>query len=105
MEKVSPCLQKLFGSRPYTNRDWSDNRIIGSGDDARYYYIENCFVSEDNKHLAGSYLIIRDNTEEHRKMQQELYHSTHDALTDLYTKQHLFERIRTVLDQNLNTTD
>ena len=98
LEKVSSQLKKLFGERPFTNRDWSDNRVVGSGDDARYYYIENCFVSEDNKHLAGSYLIIRDNTEEQRRLQRELYNSTHDSLTDLYTKQHLYECIRTTLN-------
>lgn len=100
LEKVSQGIKNIFGERPYTNKDWSDNRVIGMGANSKYYYLQNCFVSEDNKYLAGSYLIIRDNTEEQRKIQRDLYNSTHDSLTGLYTKQHLYDIVRTTLDNN-----
>lgn len=104
LENVSDRLQNMFGQRKFTNKDWSDNRVVGSGDDARFYYMENHFVSEDSKHLAGSYLLIRDNTEERRKVLRDIYNSTHDIMTGLYTKQYMFECIRKVLDSD-NDTD
>jgi diguanylate cyclase (GGDEF)-like protein len=97
-EEVSPVLRKMFGERPFTHDDWSYKRIIGSGEDASYYTLENYFVSEDSKHLAGSYLIVRDDTEEQKKIKRDLYNSTHDSLTGLYTKQYLFTSIAEVLE-------
>lgn len=104
LDSVSHRLKKMFGERPFTNKDWSDTRIVDSNNSNMYYYIENHFVSEDNKHLAGSYLIIRDNTENQRKLQRDLYNSTHDSLTGLYTKQYLYERVRTILDDDVETS-
>ena len=103
LEEVPSHLKALFGQRKFTNKDWSDNRVVGTGDNARYYYIENHFVSEDSKHLAGSYLIIRDNTEEQLKIQRDIYNSTHDGMTKLYTKQYLFERIKKKLNDEKDT--
>ena len=97
-EEVSPVLRKMFGERPFTHDDWSYKRIIGSGEDASYYTLENYFVSEDSKHLAGFYLIVRDDTEEQKKIKRDLYNSTHDSLTGLYTKQYLFTSIAEVLE-------
>lgn len=94
LEKVSASLKKKFGSRKFTREDWTDRYIIGSGDDAEYYVVENHFVKEDKKHLAGSFLVIRDVTENEKKIQNELYASNHDSLTDLFTKQHLYDKIR-----------
>ena len=103
LEEVPSHLKALFGQRKFTNKDWSDNRVVGTGDNARYYYIENHFVSEDSKHLAGYYLIIRDNTEEQLKIQRDIYNSTHDGMTKLYTKQYLFERIKKKLNDEKDT--
>lgn len=103
IERVSESLIETFGSRPFTKNDWCDEMVIGSGDDARYYQMENHFVSESRKYLAGSYLIIRDRTEEQKRLRRELYNSTHDSLTDLYSKQHLFECIRKKLESDIET--
>ena len=103
LEEVSPRLRKKFGKRPFSNKDWSDTRTIEADGKTMYYYIENHFVSEDSKHLAGSYLIIRDVTEEQLRVQRELYNSTHDSMTGLYTKQYLYECIRKKLDNETET--
>ena len=104
LDEVSARLKKMFGPQQFTNKDWIDTRVVGTGEEARYYYIENHFVSEDSKHLAGSYLIIRDNTEEQRKVQRDIYNSTHDSMTGLYTKQYMFESIRNLLDRDNETS-
>ena len=103
LDEVHNRLIKKFGQKHFTKQDWVDTRIVGTGDDARYYYIENHFVSEDSKHLAGSYLIIRDTTEEQRSIQRDLYNSTHDSMTGLYTKQYMFERISKLLESDTET--
>lgn len=103
LEEVSPRLRKKFGKRPFSNKDWSDTRTIEADGKTMYYYIENHFVSEDSKHLAGSYLIIRDVTEEQLRVQRELYNSTHDSMTGLYTKQYLYECIRKKLNNETET--
>ena len=104
IERVSESLKKKFGERKYTQQDWTDKYIIGTGDEALYYIIENHYVSEDSKHLAGSYLVIRDTTEEEREIKKELYSLDHDALTDLYTKKRLYERIKEVISRDSDTS-
>lgn len=103
LDEVSSQLKKIFGTREYTIQDWSENIIIGNGKDEKYYSLTNHFVSEDSKHLAGSYLMIRDNTEEQLKMKREMYNSTHDSLTDLFTKQYLYQSIKNTLNENSDT--
>ena len=61
-------------------------------------------MSEDSKHLAGSNLVIRDTTEEEREIKKELYSLDHDALTDLYTKKRLYERIKEVIYRDSDTS-
>ena len=103
LDEVSAGLVNKFGKRPYKKTNWSDTKMIGNGDKTAYYSLENYAVNEDSKHLAGSYLIIRDNTEEQHKINQEIYNSTHDSLTGLLTKQHLYECIRNVLSEDKQT--
>lgn len=103
LDGTSEALKGIFGEREYTNKDWSEKKIIGTGNNAVYYSLENHSVSEDSKHIVGSYLIIRDNTEEHRRIEREIYRSTHDSLTGLLTKQYLYERIRKLLNESDET--
>lgn len=97
-DRVSDSLVSIFGYIKEDSDDWVDNRVIGYGSDARYFAIENHHVKADSKHLAGFFLIIRDNTEEQQRLQRELYNSTHDSLTGLFTKQYLYECIRREVD-------
>lgn len=103
LEQVSSRLKKMFGERPFSNKDWSDARTVEADDNIMYYYMENHFVSEDSKHLAGSYLLIRDTTEEQLRIQRDFYNSTHDSMTGLYTKQYLYECIGKILECEKDT--
>ena len=104
LDDVPDGLRKKFGDKEYNELDWIDNRVIGNGDDARYYTIENHSVSDSkSKHTAGAFLIIRDNTLEQQKLRRDLYNSTHDSLTGLYTKQYIYDNIRKMLDENKDT--
>lgn len=103
LEQVSSRLKKMFGERPFSNKDWSDTRTVEADDNIMYYYMENHFVSEDSKHLAGSYLLVRDTTEEQLRIQRDFYNSTHDSMTGLYTKQYLYECIGKILECEKDT--
>lgn len=102
-DRVSESLTNIFGKPRDEDSDWTENKMIGYGSDARYYVIENHHVKADSKHLAGFFLIIRDNTEQQKKIQHELYNSTHDSLTGLFTKQYLYECIRKAVDSDRDT--
>ena len=102
-DDVSEALTKKFGEREYSTEWWCTNKIIGSGEDQRFYYIENRPVSDEKDSLAGSVLTVRDNTEEQRRLKRELYNSTHDSLTGLYTKQYLYECVRNMLTSSPDT--
>ena len=102
-EKVPDVLTDIFGKPKMDKHDWTDNKIISAGGSARYYTIEKHSVSADSKHLAGFYIVIRDNTEEQRRIREELYNSTHDSLTGLFTKQYLYECIRKTVDSDSRT--
>lgn len=103
LDLISGRLSELFGSSSIRRADWSDNRVIGEDDDARYYTLEGHVVRDQKSYLAGSFLSIRDNTEEQRGIQNEMYRSTHDGMTGLYTKQYLFECIAKNLREHPDT--
>ncbi|MBR4224230.1 MAG: EAL domain-containing protein, partial [Oscillospiraceae bacterium] len=104
LDRVTDKLEDIFGKyEPEKGYDWTENRVITYGGKTMYLTMENHSVSDDSRLVAGSFLVLRDNTEEQRRLQHELYISTHDSLTDLYTKEHLYSRARTVIDENEDT--
>ncbi len=102
LDSIPDALTKLFGKRDFKTSDWSYSAVIGTGENARYFTIENRSINDHSRKVAGAYLNIRDNTEQQRRVRQELYTSTHDILTGLYTKQYFFECVRKTLVQNPN---
>lgn len=100
LEAVPEKLKSIFGDLAHGEPEWTENKIIGSGANERYYTLDKHSVNADSKHIAGSFLSIRDTTEEQLRMKREIYNSTHDSLTGLFTKQYLFGRIRKMLDAN-----
>lgn len=103
LERVSDGLKSYFGEREFIQADRIEKRTVGSGDDERHYIINNRAFVADSKHIAGAFLSIHDNTEEERRLKRELYSSSHDSLTGLYTKQYLYYRIRKLLDNDAET--
>ncbi|MCR5122069.1 MAG: EAL domain-containing protein [Ruminococcus sp.] len=108
LEEVYGRLKDIFGDCACLSHyaagseSAGENIVIGSGDEASYYSIERHSVKADSRHLAGSFLTVHDVTEEQREVKRELYNSTHDSLTDLYTKQYLFDRIEKKLAEDEN---
>ncbi len=101
--KVTEKLAEIFGKKDFSDDEWSENHVIGEGANARYYYVEKRNIKYKKKDLAGCYLSVRDDTEEHLRMEREYYNTTHDSLTDLYTKQYLYECIKKKLAEDQDT--
>ncbi len=100
LDKVCEKLTGMFGAHTQTEREWTVRHVIGTGSDAKYYVLEKHILTDDNLRDAGQFLSIRDNTDEERRLRQEIYNATHDRLTGLYTKEYLYECIRRRLSAN-----
>ncbi|MCR5539789.1 MAG: EAL domain-containing protein [Ruminococcus sp.] len=103
LEKVSERLEEIFGKIQHSDYAWEDNKVIGSGKNESYYSLTLRSFNDSSQKLAGSFLTIRDNTEEQNKIRAELYRSNHDSLTGLYTKYCFYEQIYKKLCENEKT--
>ena len=65
---------------------WAGEHIIGDGDLMQSYIASYREVTDDKNKVIGSFLALRDNSDEKRVLQREMYKATHDSLTDLYNR-------------------
>lgn len=99
VDNVSQKLMELFGNAGDPSQV-SAERTLHTGKELRYYVLDEHKVTDENKKLAGTYLRIRDITEAKMRMKREMYDATHDSLTGLYTREHLYKRIGETLTNN-----
>lgn len=101
-----PCADRLraaFEGIDLDHDEWEDKRVLGSGTAARYYILEKRAVKDAQDRRVGSFLSVRDDTEQQQALQREIYNATHDNLTGLYTREHLYNRVREVILNNPGT--
>ena len=102
-ESASKRLGELFENLKDYRSDWEVQEVIEDKTSVKYYQLENHTVTDNRGNPAGSFLNIRDNTEDQLALKVEKYNATHDKLTDLYTREHLYERIQEVLTASPDT--
>ena len=102
LETVMETLTETFGELD-SGGDWCARRVLGGGSNASYYALEKHGVTDDHGRQVGSFLTIRNITEEQRILEAEKYNARHDRLTDLYTKEHLYESIQALLREHPDT--
>ncbi len=102
-DNVKDNLTFLFGDIDFRSTGWFKRVTLGTGDEEQYTYLAMHSVVDDKGNVTGSYLSVRDITEEQNEMKREMYNSTHDALTGLYTKEYLFELIDQRLERDKKT--
>ena len=102
-DDVKENIRFLFGDLDLDGSGWSKRVTRGTGDEAIYTFLSMKSVVNDRKKVIGSYLSIRDITEEQLEMKREMYRSTHDSLTGLYTKEYLYESISKRLEEDHET--
>ena len=92
-DDVKVNLGFLFGEIDYSKNEWSKQVTLGYDDEAQYTHLEVKTLYDDKGASTGSYLIVRDITEAQKAMKLEMYNSTHDSLTGIYTKEYLYQQI------------
>lgn len=102
-DKAEEQLSNLFSQYADKKDDWTTTQTSGSGKDTKYYILEKHAVKDDQGRLIGSFLSVRDNTEQQNALEEEKYIARHDPLTDLYTREYLYERIKETLRINPDT--
>jgi diguanylate cyclase (GGDEF)-like protein len=81
---------------------WASKQTVGSGKTTRYFSLKKHLVTDEKSRKIGSFLTVQDNTSDVLKQQKEMYEATHDKLTGTFTKEHLFNVIRSNLDNRKN---
>ena len=104
LEHVNQRLFAMFDDLGIGQDNWSSKQSVGSGKEARYFTIDKHIVTDAKNKKIGYFLSIQDNTEEILKHQQEIYEATHDKLTGLFTKEHLFNRIKNKVSSEKETS-
>ncbi|MBP5262663.1 MAG: EAL domain-containing protein [Clostridiales bacterium] len=102
-DDVKENLKFLFGDINFDSSGWFKRVTFGDGDDKQYTYLAMRSVADDNGKLHGTYLSVRDITEEQQEMKRAMYSSTHDSLTGFYTKEHLYANIHERLEKDKET--
>ena len=102
-ENVKANLKFLFDDIDFSYSEWSKKVVIGVGDDAQYMDLTMRSAQDELGRTTGSYLSVRDNTADYRAMQRDIYNATHDSVTGLYAKEHLYEQIARRLANDTKT--
>ena len=93
-------LKRAFPDIDLEGGEFSLKQILTIGGETKYFTLNYHVLVDEDKRLVGSLLGIRDDTAQELALQQERYNANHDSLTDLYTKEYLYERVREMLEAN-----
>ena len=92
-------LDQRFGDLE-TEEQFTRRHTDGSGENAKYYVLQRRPVPDRSNLIAGSFLSVRDDTEDQRRHARERYLATHDLLTGLYNRDYLYEQIALKVREN-----
>lgn len=102
-DDVKEKLTYLFGDIDFRTSGWFKRVTIGTGEEAQYTHLAMRSTVDEQGKVTGSYLSIRDITEDQQEMKREMYRSTHDSLTGFYTKEYLYENVSQRLNNDHET--
>ena len=103
-DNVKDNLKYLFGDElDLESSGWFKRVTLGTGDDKQYTHLAMRSTVDEKGKIMGSYLSIRDITDDQREIKREMYRATHDYLTGLYTKEYLYENINRRLKDDHET--
>ena len=90
-------LKDLFGDYESLTEKTHHSFVTGSDTDSRCYVLERGVFKDEKGRMTGSFLNVRDNTADQMRLEREMYDATHDTLTNLYTKEYLYQKISELL--------
>ena len=104
LEHVNQRLFAMFDDLGLGQDNWSSKQSVNSEKGTQYFTLDKHIVTDAKNKKIGYFLSIQDNTEEILTHQQEIYEATHDKLTGLFTKEHLFNLIRNKVATNKDSS-
>ncbi|MBR6400290.1 MAG: EAL domain-containing protein [Firmicutes bacterium] len=104
LENVKDELFDMFGDIMSGSDKENFIRTTGEGENERFFSIEKNTLRDDRSKLLGTAYRVYDYTQEHLAVKKQMYAATHDALTGLYTKEHLFATINERLIRDTDTS-
>ena len=104
LEHVNQRLFAMFDDLGVGQDNWSSKQSVNSEKGTQYFSLDKHIVTDAKNKKIGYFLSIQDNTEEILKHQQEIYEATHDKLTGLFTKEHLFNQIKNKVSSETETS-
>ena len=84
-EKAPELLQEMLDLNDEGD-EWTCVRTIGTGDDLKSYVVEKHVITDEKGRVAGSFLSVRDNSDEARRLRREMENASHDSLTKVYNR-------------------
>lgn len=66
----------------------------------KHYNVEYREILDSFTKSLGYFYLIHDKTDEYTKYESEKYRATHDKLTGLYNKEHFYEIVKKILQEN-----
>ena len=94
LEAVMPRLSNMFHDLGEDKDNYSTRQPVSIDNKTRFYTINKHLVTDAKNIKIGSFLSFQDNTDDVIRHQREMYDATHDKLTGLFTKEHLFNEIK-----------
>lgn len=94
LEAVMPRLSNMFHDLGEDKDNYSTRQPVNIDNKTRFYTINKHLVTDAKNIKIGSFLSFQDNTDDVIRHQREMYDATHDKLTGLFTKEHLFNEIK-----------
>lgn len=100
LEGASKALRDLIGETANIS-EMNETEIIRqiNEDELSFMIARNSFFDGSGKKL-GSYVRVRDITEEKQRIEAEMFASNHDELTGLYNKEYTYKKISDQLKQH-----
>ena len=96
-EKAGNELSRKFGNRHPGEESWSDQVILETEDGEHICQLSKRPLIDNRRRVNGFYISVRDDTDEQREMERQLYNARHDQLTGLYNRDYLYERTKELL--------
>ena len=93
IEKAANVLEEMFEGIFGIPEDTETEFEIGIGEKARSYIISRGSFCDSKDTILGSYVRVRDNTQEKRLMEKEIFAANHDSLTGVYNRECTFRLI------------
>ena len=86
LEPVAKRLEGKIGVYRSEENNWTRNVSFGKGENLVCYALEKHQVVDDQGHVLGNYVSVRDCSEEQRAIQRESYNAIHDPLTKILNR-------------------